>query len=494
VKAAASLTARIASRREALGDAVAAILEQARVPGAGVAIATADGGVLAEGIGYRDRAQRLAMTADTIYPIASTSKAFNATYLAMLVDAGLLDWDVPAVRYWPKFCYGGDASGAITLRDLVIMRTGMPRHDWAWLGRRIATGDLAERAAHLPPAAGFREKFLYNNISVTLSGHLAECVTGQPWADAIRERILDPLGMTATSFAPPGLSADVTCSYHETAARALVPTIGLHGLATAPSGGAMHSSVADMGRWVAANLGGFRTPKLPLSPASADTLYTPQIFAGHDPGAPSVTADYALGWFVDRFAGERRVSHGGYSRDVDSEVTMFPNRGLGIVSFTNFGCPTMARLINETVAHDLLALDGPAPDPADRLRAYEAKVGTRQAEIAALPPDQPLGAGRTSADFVGTYANPGYGDVTIRAERDRLTLTLGEVTVPLAHRRDGVWAPAGTDLFRVHGPHAFDRASEIIFEIGRDAPASACSLALEPMVPAIRFSRITTER
>ena len=80
---------------EALDATVELLLRAARIPGAAIAIVAGGRTVFAKGYGYRDLGAKLPVTADTHYPIGSTTKAINATLIGMLVDEGRLAWDVP---------------------------------------------------------------------------------------------------------------------------------------------------------------------------------------------------------------------------------------------------------------------------------------------------------------------------------------------------------------------------------------------------------------
>ena len=102
----------------------------ARIPGAAFALVMGDE-TYVKGFGLRDVERKLPMTAETLYPIASTTKAINATLLALLIEDGLLAWDVPIREYGAKISFLDPVVAQLaTLRDLVSMRTGLPRHDW----------------------------------------------------------------------------------------------------------------------------------------------------------------------------------------------------------------------------------------------------------------------------------------------------------------------------------------------------------------------------
>src|SRR5262245_879984 len=120
-------------RLHALDELIPSILHVSRIPGGATAIVAGGKLIFAKGYGYRNLDSRLPLTSTTIYPIASTSKAINATLIGMLVDEGKLAWDEPVQTFLPQFRLRDQfISERVTLRDLLVMRTGLPRHDWMW--------------------------------------------------------------------------------------------------------------------------------------------------------------------------------------------------------------------------------------------------------------------------------------------------------------------------------------------------------------------------
>lgn len=463
------------------------LLSAARVPGGAIGVVVAGELLFAQGWGYRDLDAKRPLDSRTVYPIASTTKAMNATLLGMLVDEGRLSWDIPVQHYLPRLRLGDSLTSAkITLRDLVTMRTGLPRHDWLWIEQPMTRADLIERLQYLELSAGLRERFQYNNLTVTASGHIAEVITERPWEDLTLERLFKPLKMTNTGFAAPA-SGNVTLSYHEDRRRVLQKTRRLAAEVTAPSGGAIHSTVEDMARWMLFNLnhGEAEGRALIEAPTLAE-IHSPQVIAGCDSSSPSRNAAYAMGWFVDTYAHRPRLTHGGYLHDVNSEVSLFPEDGIGIVSFTNFGFPTLARLINQ-YAFDLLTDGVPEQTLDEKLRSYEQKIQETAKKNAAIPhvlgttPSHPLG------DYLGRYAHAGYGHIEIRRHAEELTFVRHTLELPLEHWHYDAWIARECDLFFLHTSHTFDPACHFIFETDPAGRIAAVSIPLEPSVSPIRF-------
>jgi CubicO group peptidase (beta-lactamase class C family) len=479
---------RVVGRLDTL---IAEMLHVARIPGAGIAI-VADGEiVLTKGYGYRDLDAKLPVTPETIYPIASTTKALNATLIGMLVDEGKLSWDVPVREYLPGFRLSdASASTAATLRDLLSMRTGLPRHDWMWLENPLARSELVRRLRYLEPSAGFREKFQYNNLTATVAGYIAEVTTGKDWEQLIRERILEPLEMRQTRFDAPGKDRG-TRSYHEDEARGLCLTHPLATQVTAPSGGAIYSTVGDMARWLLFNMNGGKVgDTLLIQAETLQEIQSPQVPARTDPTCPTPQAAYAMGWFVDTWGGRGRLTHGGYLHDVNSEVTLYPETGLGVVSFTNFGAAGLARLMNQYVL-DLTDNRAPGQTFADRLEMYEGSIAENRIRAGDRVARRVGGTSPSHAlqDYAGTYSQPGYGEVDVTRDADKLVLTRNRMILILEHWHYDAWLATASDLPRLHAPHPFDRANLLLFEMDADGDVDALLIRFEPAVGPIRFVR-----
>lgn len=472
-----------------LSALVESICRVGRIPGAALAVVSGGQTVFAEGFGFGDLDAKRPVTAGTVFPIASTSKAINATLLGMLVDEGRVAWDCPVQHYLPTFqLQDACRSVHVTLRDLITMRTGLPRHDWLWTENPITRAELVCRLRHLDLSAGFRERFQYSNLTVTAAGHIAEIVTGQSWEALVEHRILRPLGMDSTRFSTPQ-ATECTVAYHENTRRQLIPTRRLATEVSAPAGGSIHSTVLDMSRWIAFNLnGGCAAGRRLIREQTLREIQTAQILMDAGAEARKPNASYALGWTVDTYQGRRRLSHGGYLHDVNCEVLLFPDEQLGIVCFTNFGPPMLALPIAEH-AFDLLAGSVTGRAIEQKLAEYERQIEETRGRHAAVPrvlgtkPSQQLLA------YAGTYVHAGYGDFEVLATSSALTMRRHGLVLPLEHWHYDAWVVAENDLFEIHAPHAFDRASRIVFESNADGAIAALSIQLEPAVAPVRFRK-----
>jgi CubicO group peptidase (beta-lactamase class C family) len=432
-----------------LDAAIEPILRAARIPGAALAVVSGDKTVYARGFGYRNLKSKQPVTADTSYPIASTTKAINATLLAMLAEEGRLDWDAPVQRYLPQFRLKDPfASARVTVRDLVTLRTGLPRHDWIWVANaKITRAELVASLAHVEPSVDFRRRFQYNNLTVTTSGHIAEVITGQSWESLVRRKLFQPLGMRRTTTDRPG-HANVTLSYHENARRKLLVSKLLPAVSTAPSGGAVYSTVNDMARWVSFNLKGgkLRSRRL-LSAKTLAQVHASQVVIGERPlaGLPPEGA-YALGWLVDYYNGHKRISHGGYLHDINSSVMFFPNANLGMVSFINFGPPVLADLINQYAFDTLMGLK-PVQTLEEKVKFYEKRIEDNRKRLAAVKRTPHTRPSHPLAEYLGRYEHPGYGEIQIARRGRMLLLKRYALSLPLQHWHYDSWVAESNEMW-----------------------------------------------
>src|SRR5712691_6503084 len=222
------------------------------IPGAAVAIVKDDRVVYAKGYGVKEAGGSVAVDADTLFQIGSTSKAFTSAAMAILVDEKKLDWDDP-VRQHLEYFHLSDAcaDSLVTMRDIVTHRTGLARHDELWDNTPLTRDDVVRRMAFVPLSKPFRSAYQYNNIMFIAAGQAVGAAAKMSWEDFVRTRIFEPLGMTRTrtSF------ADWKASDHATGHRwdPKRQTVGIHVAADddnlAPAG-SIKSSARDMAQWV----------------------------------------------------------------------------------------------------------------------------------------------------------------------------------------------------------------------------------------------------
>ncbi|MEJ0038091.1 MAG: serine hydrolase [Gammaproteobacteria bacterium] len=330
-------TAWAAKPVDGLDAVVESLRAEGSLPAMAVVIVKDDKVVVARGYGDRTNA-------DTLFGIASLTKAFTATGLAMLVDRGTLGFDDALSTALPGFKVADPyVTAHATVRDALAHRTGVASADLLWYGHRDSTvSALLGAAGALPQVASLRERFEYNNLMYLFAGELLARRSGMPWEEFVAAEIFRPLGMTRTSTdlrKMPELP-NVATPYIRTAAGVVpVPHASHQNTAAA---GAIYSSANDLGRWLRFLLnGGELDGKRLLRRESLDPTMTPQMLIGHTgpadellfPGANFIA--YGMGWFISDYQGRKMLSHTGGTDGMAAFISLLPRERLGVAILTN---------------------------------------------------------------------------------------------------------------------------------------------------------------
>src|SRR5450759_1062734 len=245
-------------------DYVDKVVERARqefdVPGIAVAIVKDGNVVLAKGYGVRKQGEAAPVTAQSLFRIASNTKAFTTAALAMLVDERKIRWDDPVTQHMPAFqLYDAYVTREMTIRDLLTHRSGLglgagdlmffPPGD---LGR----DEIVKRLRFIKPATSFRSAYAYDNLLYILAGQLIPAITGKSWDSFVRDRIFTPLGMTNTFTDVAALTKgkDVATPHNGLSGKLEALPQEDHD-ASAPAG-AIITCVADLAKWMTVQLNG----------------------------------------------------------------------------------------------------------------------------------------------------------------------------------------------------------------------------------------------
>ena len=157
--------------------------------------------IFARGFGVADVEKKTPVTPSTPFFIGSTTKAFTATLVGMLVDEGRMRWDDPVEKYLPEFklaVQSKDPNDRATMRDILSHRTGFTRMALLETNRGLSSEEILRRASSVEAFAPFRQRFYYNNVHYLAAGSAAAAAAGTSWDALVRARILAPLGMADT--------------------------------------------------------------------------------------------------------------------------------------------------------------------------------------------------------------------------------------------------------------------------------------------------------
>ena len=177
------------------------------IPGIAIAIIKDGRLILNKGYGLRSLRTKQAVTPQTLFGIASNSKAFTAAAVGLLVEEGKLHWDDLVTNYLPDFrLYDPLATRLLTIRDLLSHRSGLPSTTGDLMHDPDSTSFTLEQILFnqrfMKPTSSLRSQFAYTNNGYLVAGAIVAKVSGMSWEAFVEQRILHPLGMTrsAASF------------------------------------------------------------------------------------------------------------------------------------------------------------------------------------------------------------------------------------------------------------------------------------------------------
>jgi CubicO group peptidase (beta-lactamase class C family) len=390
------------------------------VPGVAIAIVDRNSVLWLHGDGIADIDSRKPMTHETLFPLASCSKGFTATLIAMLADEGKLSWDDPIRRYWPEFRLADSmASEAATFRDLMTHRTGLASHDYLWYRATWPPEDGVRRAGLLPLEKPFRTAFQYQSTMVTAAGLAAARAAKDQWDHLIQTRIFEPLHMRTARCTTPPPTAN-RASPHRVGRDGKLHVVDWYEQTVPNPAGSIHASAADLVGWLQFQLSnGTIGDKKLLSARQLAETHTPQmalrlegIYRAVSP--ESLMMSYSLGWTVQDYRGHLLVSHAGALDGFRAHITLIPNNGLAFAILSNRHQTRMNLALSNMLVDRLVGL------PARDWNGYFRDVGSQEDAAAAttkelrkkgrrpdLTPSKPL------AEFCGVYEHPAYGSATI---------------------------------------------------------------------------------
>ncbi|HVK10393.1 MAG TPA: serine hydrolase [Gemmataceae bacterium] len=429
---------------DALDKLVADAMKAFDVPGAGVAIVKDDKVIYLKGHGVRDLGSKESVTADTVFAIASCSKAFTAAGVGLMVADGKMGWDDPVRKHVDWFRLSDpSADRDVTIRDLLCHRTGMPRHDYLWFATDNETEEYIRAYGKAKPATSFRSTWEYANVTFTTAGVASGLAAGSDWPTLIRKRLFEPLGMkTAYTSAREALANPDHANPHYRTKEGKISPVERADVDSVRAAGSINASPRDMTRWLRFHLAdGVIDGKRVMPAAPLKETRTAQMVVRHEgrwktfyPEKATRHLAYGLGWFVHDYRGHFAVSHGGTLTGFRAQTVLVPDQKLGVVVFGNVTPSTFPEALSKTVVDAMLGL--PTEDwnahykSQDNAQELSIKVATSVRASAQKKETKPS---RESAAYAGTYDHPAYGKAEVTASAAGLHLKWGKWTLRLDH-------------------------------------------------------------
>jgi CubicO group peptidase (beta-lactamase class C family) len=420
-------------------------------PGLCMMIIEGDEITFSQGFGVKDLSTGAKVDPESLFVVASTTKAFTATALGILADEGLFQWETPLREYLPELrLMDLFIERNITAIDLLSHRTGYPRHDKVWFGAAKNRQEVIDALPFLEPNCGFRSVWQYNNMMYVLAGHLVEAITGSTWEDYLTERILRPLGMNRSNFSIDEMEAMGNAAKGYAWKGDRYEAIPLRRAEHIGPAGSLNTCGNDMARWIRLQMcNGRGNNQQIVSQETLNRIHRPIMVApSFLPGsyAEILHTQYGLGWFSEVYRGNRIVYHVGNLDGFYALVSFMPEHRFGHVILSNM-TPNRAPYVLSYNLYDRF-LKSPATDWNQKIRENvqqleESELRIREKKmkerISGTDPSFPM------SEYTGLYCHPAYGEVLVHVQDNQLHITFGEFSARLTHYHYDMYVCDGSE-------------------------------------------------
>lgn len=400
------------------------------VPGIAVAIVK-DGKVMhAKGYGVKSILTKEKVDANTLFGIASNSKAFTSAALAILVDQGKVKWDDKVVQYIPEFkMYNNYVTNEFTIRDLLTHRSGLGLGAgdlMIWPDKNnFTTQDIIRNLQYLKPVSAFRTKYDYDNLLYIVAGEVIKRASAQSWCDFVEKNIMQPLQMTQSAGSFLRLKDTLNVIAPHVPIDGKLKAISRYEGTTFDPAAGIYSSVNDLSKWVIMQLqkGRYGNEQL-FSEKQHREMWTPQTLMPNPPNPPYTSnfKAYGLGWQLLDINGFKQVSHTGGLDGIVTQVLMIPEINLGIIVLTNQQSGAAFTAISNTIKDSYLNLE---PDDYVAILSKQRKDKEDKADEITnevwtiVAKNQKQKVKTNFKKYTGTYKDNWFGEITLSENKGR---------------------------------------------------------------------------
>ncbi|MCX6235961.1 MAG: serine hydrolase [Bacteroidia bacterium] len=405
------------------------------VPGIAVAVVKDNQIIHAKGYGVRSLKTKQKVDENTLFGIASNSKAFTVAALGILIDEKKLSWDDKVIDYIPEFrLYNPYVTEEFSIRDLLTHRSGLGLGAGDLMifpgKNNFTTNDIIHNLRYLKPVSGFRTKFDYDNLLYIVAGEVVARVSGMSWEKFIETRIMQPLNMSRSAASYSRLKDPSNVIDPHAPVNGVVQVIPRdYSEACNPAGG-IYSNLTDMCKWAIMQMNhgkyGDGLTKQLFSNEVHRVMWTLQtiIPVGDSTAYNTHFYGYGLGWFLNDAKGYKQVSHTGGLAGIVTQVTLIPEMKLGIIVFTNQQSGAAFSAITNTIKDSYFGIKG-----IDRVKQLSAGSLKNEANAKKITDDiwkdidqqQKSETAKTDYTlFTGTWSDQWFGEVVISVKNGKL--------------------------------------------------------------------------
>ncbi len=400
------------------------------VPGIAVGIVKDGKLIHAKGYGVRSIKNNLKVDENTLFGIASNSKAFTAAALGMLVDQGKITWDTKVTDIIPEFkLYDAYVTQEFTIRDLLTHRSGLG----------LGAGDLMifpdsnvttipqliHNLRYLKKVSSFRTKFDYDNLLYIVAGEVIARISDMSYEDFLEQKIMRNLNMSASAASVYRLKDKSNIISGHVPYEGKLLAVGTEFSQISNAAGGIYTNITDLSKWVITQLnhGSYvdDSKKQLFSKKVHQDMWTPQTILSSQSDYKTNFSSYGLGWFLQDVNGFLEVSHTGGLIGIVSKVTLLPDLKLGIIVLTNQQSGEAFSAINNSIQDSYLGVIGKnrIMEYSENKQSYEKQAE----EITRKVNDDLAAQQKVSTEQLvlkgieGKFKDPWFGEVTIEARK-----------------------------------------------------------------------------
>ncbi|NRF38187.1 serine hydrolase [Pedobacter foliorum] len=403
------------------------VLSAFDVPGIAVAVIK-DGKVIhAKGYGVRSLKSGIKTNENTLFGIASNTKAFTAAALGILIDENKIGWDTKVTDVIPEFkMFDPYVTAEFTITDLLSHRSGLGLGAgdlMFWPDSSIVSKkQVIHNLRYLKPVSSFRTKWDYDNLLYIVAGEVIARVSGMMYEDFVETRIMQPLGMTNSAMSFNRLKDKSNSIDAHAPLNGIITAIPKDFNESSNAAGGINTSVKDLSKWVLTQLNegkyGDKLDKTLFSKGAQNQMWTLHSVIPAGKGLYNRHFfGYGLGWFLSDENGYFITEHTGGLAGMVSEVTLIPELKLGIIVLTNQQSGGAFYAITNSIKDGYFGIKGKdrIKEQADSEKAEKeygkkvtdkvwADIEAEQKKITNKP---------DSRNYLGTYSDVWFGDVII---------------------------------------------------------------------------------
>lgn len=415
--------------RDSIDKYVSEAMQLWQLPATAIAVVKDGKVIFSKGYGVREIGKAGKVDENTLFMIASNSKAFTATALCMLEYQKKISLDDKIIKYFPDFKLFDEATTQqVTVRDMLCHRLGLQtfQGDFTYWGSKLSRKEVRQKIGLNKPIYDFRTRYGYCNAGFLTAGEVIPVVTGRQWEEFVRDSIVKPLKMdrtlmlskealTATNIAVPYTMYDGKLTQ--------LPYNQIDNIAPA---GSMISSIKDVSNWLLVQLdtGKFEGRQIIPKQAILKTWEGNTIVSTRkNTVRPTQFSLYGLGWGIQDYAGRRLIEHTGGAEGFVTSTCFVPEEKLGVVVLTNTDQNTAFLSLRYQILNMIMKLPYKnfnqlyAKGDADALKEENERIAIAMAKVA-----QKNKIELSLSSYSGVYKHKVYGKIEVKLEKGALNM------------------------------------------------------------------------